>query len=357
MSDYTKFITTISNSAKTANLKSVGIYSGTFFMAILSLQFLKFCFHHLPNSVFYFLLSYFSIRVYETMNDNSVNDKLNNLVFVCSYDIIALYSKAQIICKKIMDNRNVKVIKEKIDGFANYEEKIRNTLYKVLNIPEKPTNTYMFEYIKNRDVINKTVSLNKDLVSESSYDFIVLSNECTKHKKIIQKDDVNSLNSEIEVDLDSIEMIPSTVKFMVFQLYIPYLTKSFEIKQGLLLDLHMKSEKCNFLIDNNIIDKKFLLFFVNNYYSNEIPKLEHLDGCEIHCIDGTVNMFSMKLDEQYLHLYENTYEIKNIDTSKNLDPVNNFIESDEEYELTNEDVSPTYREQLSDSSISETNSD
>jgi len=278
------------------------------------------------------------------MNDNSVNDKLNNLLFNCSYDIIVLYSKAQIICKKIMDNRNVKVIKEKLDSFANYEEKIQKTIYKVLNIPEKPTNTYMFEYIKNGDVINKTVSLNKGLVSESSYDFIILSNESTKHKKIIQKEDVNSLNSEIEVDLDSIDMIPSTIKFMVFQLYIP--STSMKIYESL-LDLHLKSENYNFLIDGNIIDKQFLLFFVNNnYYSNEIINLEHLDGCEIHCIDGTVNMFSMKLDEQYLHLYENTYEIKNVNTSNNLDAVNNFVESDvesdveidEEYEITNDYV-------------------
>lgn len=353
MSDYKNFITTISNSVKSVNLKSLGIYSGTFFMAILSLNFLKFCFHHLPNSVFYFLSSYLSIRVYETMNDNSVNDKLNNLLFNCSYDVIVLYSKAQIICKKIMDNRNVKVIKEKLDSFANYEEKIQKTIYKVLNIPEKPTNTYMFEYIKNGDVINKTVSLNKNLINESTYDFIILSNESTKHKKIIQKEDVNSLNSEIEVDLDSIEMIPSTVKFMVFQLSIPYLKKDDEVH----VDLQLSISNCNFLIDGNIIDKQFLLYFVNAYYSHEIIELEHLDGCEIRFIDNAVNMVDMNLDEQYIHLYENTYEIKNVDTSKNLDPVNNFVESEEEYELTNEYVSPTCTEQLSDSSVSETNSD
>ena len=348
MSDYKNIIINLSNSAKTANLKSVGIYSGTFFMAILSLNFLKLCFHYLPNSVFYFLLSYFSIRVYETMNDKSVSDKLNNLIYTCSYDVIVLYSKAQIICKQI---------KEKLNFSANYEEKIRNTIYKVLNIPEKHTNTYMFEYIKNGDVINKTVSLNKDLVSESSYDFIVLSNECTKHKKLIQKDDVNSLNSEIEVDLDSIEMIPSNIKFMVFQLSIPYLKKDDET----LVDLHFSTSNYNFLIDGNIIDKQFLLYFVNTYYSHEIINLEHLDGCEIRFIDGAVNMIDMKLDEQYLHLYENTYEIKNMVASslKNTDKsdTNNFVESEEEYELTNEYVSPTCTEQFSDSSISETNSD
>jgi hypothetical protein len=74
----------------------------------------------------------------------------------------------------------------------------------------------------------------------------------------------------------------------------------------------------------------------------------------------------MNLDEQYIHLYENTYEIKNIvagslkntdksDTNKS--DTNNFVESEEEYEITNDYVSPTCTEQLSDSSISETNSE
>jgi len=325
MSDYKNIITNLSNSINVTNLKSVGMYSGSFFMLCLVLQFFRMCFRYLPSAVFYFLFYYLSTRVYGTMSDSSVNDKLNNLVFVCSYDVIVLYSKLQILCKKIND----KLLKN-----MDYEENIKKTIYKLFNIPETPVNKYVFEYIKHDDVVNKTMSLNKNLISESSYDFIILSNESTKHKKIIQKDDVDSLNSEIDVDLLSIEMIPSNIKFMVFQLYIPYLTKSFEIKQGL-LDLQLKSEKCNFLIDNNIIDKKFLLYFVNNYYSNKTSKIYHLDGCEIHFIDGAVNMISMKLDEQYLHLYENTYEIKNVDTTNNLDPVNNFVESDEEYEITN----------------------
>ena len=349
MSDYKNIMINLSNVATNANLKSVGMYGISFLLLYVAINFIKFCFHYLPNSVFYFLLSYLSIRVYETMNDKSVSDKLNNLVFVCSYDVIVLYSNAQISCKQIMNNKYVKIFKEKIDGFANYEENIKKTIYKVLNIPEKQTNTYMFEYIKNGDVVNGTVSLNKELVSESTYDFIVLSNESTKHKKIIQKEDVSNLNDNIEVDLDSIEMIPSSVKFMVFQLSIPYLKKDDEV----LVDLYFSTSNYNFLIDGNIIDKQFLLYFVNTYYSHEIIDLEHLDGCEIRFIDNAVNMVDMKLDEQYLHLYENTYEIKNVDKSD----TNNFVESEEEYELTNEYVSPTCTEQLSESSISETNSE
>jgi hypothetical protein len=259
------------------------------------------------------------------MSDNSVTDKFNNLVFNCSYDIIILYSKLQILCKRI---------NEKLNLCINYEEKMRKTIYNVLNIPEKPTNTYTFEYIKNGDVINKTVSLNKNLINESTYDFIILSNESTKHKKIIQKEDVNSLNDYIEVDVGSIDMIPSNVKFMVFQLSIPFLKKDDET----LVDLYLKTANHNFLIDGNRIDKQFLLYFVNNYYSSQIINIEHLNGCEIRFIDGAVNMIDMNLDEQYIYLYEDTYEIKNIDT---LDAKNNFIESDSEYEVTNEYVSPT----------------
>jgi len=252
------------------------------------------------------------------MNDNSVSDKLNNLVFNCSYDIIVLYSKLQILCKRI---------NEKLNLCTNYEEKIRNTLYKVLNIQEKQINAYMFEYIKDGYVINKTVSLNKELINESTYDFIILSNESTKHKKIIQKEDVNSLNDNMSVDVDSIDMIPSTVKFIVLQLSIPYLKKEDET----LIDFHFSTLDYNFLIDGNRIDKKFLLYFMNEYYSREIKNIEHLDGCEIRYIDGSVNMNNVNLDKDYIHIYENSYEIKNIDT---LDIKNNFIESDSEYEVT-----------------------
>lgn len=359
MSDYKNIMINLSNAANTANLRSVGMYSGTFFMTILSLQFLKFCFRFLPNAVFYFLLSYLSIRVYETMNDKSVSDKLNNVIYTCSYDVIGLYSKAQLLCKQIMNNKDIKQLKEKLHICANYEEKIRSTLYKLLNIPEKPTNKYTFEYIKNGDVINKTVSLNKNLINEDTYDFVILSNESAKHKKIIQKEDVNSLNDDIEVDINSIDMIPSNIKFMVFQLSIPYLKKDDET----LVDLHLSTSNYNFLIDGNIIDKHFLLYFVNTYYSREIMNITHLDGCEIRFIDGAVNMIDMNLDEQYIHLYENTYEIKNIgatalkntDKSYTEDNKNNFVESDGEYETTNEYVSPTCTEQLSESSNESSN--
>ena len=329
MTDYKNMISNLFKDVKSTNVKTVSMYGGSFLIAILSLEFIKFSFHYLPNTVFYFLLSYLSIRVFETMNDNSVTDKFNNLIFNFSYDVIVLYSKLQITCKQI---------KEKLNLYTNYEENIQKTIYKILNIPEKPTNTYTFEYIKNGDVINKTVSLNKHLINEETYDFIILSNESTKHKKIIQKEDVNSLNDCMEVDVDSIDMIPSAVKFMVFQLSIPFLKKDDET----LVDLHLSTSNHNFLIDGNRIDKKFLLHFVNHYYSDQIINIKHLNGCQVRFIDNAVKMIDMNLDEQYIHLYENTYEIKNIDT---LGTRNNFVENEDEC------LSHTSREKSIESSI------
>jgi hypothetical protein len=104
-------------------------------------------------------------------------------------------------------------------------------------------------------------------------------------------------------------------------------------------------------MDGNRIDKQFLLYFVNNYYSYEKMNIDHLDGCEIRFIDGSVNMNNVNLDTQYIYIYENRYEIKNVNA------VNNFIESDDEYEITNEFVRHTNTEESSESSISDTNSD
>lgn len=116
MSEYKNMINNLSNAVKSTNVKTVSVYGGSFLIAILSLEFIRFSYHYLPNAVFYFLLSYLSMRVYETMNDNSVTDKFNNIMYTCSYDIIVLYSKTQILCKQIKENLNL---------YTNYEENIQ----------------------------------------------------------------------------------------------------------------------------------------------------------------------------------------------------------------------------------------
>lgn len=354
MTDYKNIMNTLSNNVNTENFKMVGLYSGSFFLLLATLNCLKFCFQYLPNSIFYFLLSYLTIRVYETMNDNSINDKFNNLVFTCSYDIIVLYSKIQILSTKFYNicNKQLLFTKEYLKINVNYEERVKDVIYKLFNLQtiSIKANKYLFEYIKNGFIVDMTVSLNKNLINPEVYDFIVLSNESTKNKKIIQKEDVINLNDNVDLVLDSIEMISSNVKFLVVQLFIPYLNKGDET----LLDLHFSTVDYNFLMDGNRIDKQFLLYFVNNYYSCEKMNINHLDGCEIRFIDGSVNMNNVNLDTHYIHIYENSYEIKNVDT---LDVKNNFIESDSEYEVTNEFVRHTNTEESSESSISDTNSD
>jgi hypothetical protein len=99
---------------------------------------------------------------------------------------------------------------------VNYEERVKDVIYKLLNLPtiSSKANKYIFEYIKNGFIVDMTVSLNKNLISPEVYDFIVLSNESTKTKKIIQKEDVINLNDNVDLVLDSIEMISSNVKFL-----------------------------------------------------------------------------------------------------------------------------------------------
>jgi hypothetical protein len=61
-------------------------------------------------------------------------------------------------------------------------------------------------------------------------------------------------------------------------------------------------------------------------------------------------MNNVNLDKQFIYICEDKYEIKSIDACKKLDEVNNFVECEEEYEITNTVDS-------NESSISDTNSE
>ena len=132
---------------------------------------------------------------------------------------------------------------------------------------------------------------------------------------------------------------------MVFQLNIPFFNK---YDNESIFDLHLSSSKYNFLVDNNRIDKDFLLFFINNYYSSEIMNMQHLNGCEIRLVDNCANFYSVDLEKQFIHIYENNYEIKAIMNTE--EKINNyFSENDEDNDFTKIE----YNEIIKEESITE----
>jgi hypothetical protein len=320
------------------NMKSAGLCGGYIVLWFMLVKFLNILKYTLPDVLFYLFFSYISVRIYEVCNNDkliTLTDKFDNLMFECSYDVILWYSKGQIIIGKIFKNVvNVCIVFN--DSYIK-DTKFELFIHQVLNIETKKEisgNNILYEFIKNGEVINSTVSLKNDLIEEDKYDFVLLSNESTKYKKIIQKKDVVD-------NLNDTSIVPSNVSFMVFQLNIPFFNK---YDDESLFDLHLSSSKYNFLVNNNCINKDFLLFFINNYYSSEIMNLQHLNGCEIRFVDKYANFCSVDLEKQFIHIYENNYEIKDIVNT-------NFSESDEDYEFTKVE----YNEIVNEENIMEEN--
>jgi hypothetical protein len=307
------------------NITTTTLYGGYFIIGYMMIQFLNFFKNNLPDAMFYLLFSYISIRLHEVIYDEqliTLSDKFDNLLFTCSYDFILYYSKGQILFGKLSDNAT-KIAISLNDTYIK-DTKFESLIYQCLNIETKNTeitsNNNMFEFIKNGDVINITVSLDNNLIHEDEYDFVILSNESTNYKKIIQKQDIvnNTINYSI---------IPSDVSFMIFQLNIPFFNK---YDDESIFDLHLSNKKYNFLVDNNRIDKDFLLFFINTYYRSEIVNIQHLNGCDIRLMDKNINLISVDLDKQYICIYENNYEIKDLIECR-----------DEEYVLANNETTET----------------
>jgi hypothetical protein len=254
-------------------------------------------------------------------NLTKISDKLDSMLFTCSYDFIILFSKGQIIVGKISSNITKLAI---LLGDKYIESRLECYIYSFFNIETRHITNKdinMFEFIKNGDVINRTVSLNNNLIDEDKYDFVVLSNESTNCKKIIQKKDVVNNANEIDTSI-----VLSNVKFMVFQLNIPFFSK---YDNESLFDLQLSNAKYNFLLHNNRIDRDVLLFFINNYYYSKIVNIQHLNGCEVRLIDNYANILSVDLDKQYICIFENNYEVKDIVESDEIDESDESDESDE----------------------------
>ena len=89
------------------NIKTSTLYSGYVLLAYIMIHFLNFLKNSIPDILFYMLFSYLSVRTYEVMNNENltkISDKLDSMLFTCSYDFIILFSKGQIIVGKISSN-------------------------------------------------------------------------------------------------------------------------------------------------------------------------------------------------------------------------------------------------------------
>ena len=176
-----------------------------------------------------------------------------NLLIKISYYAIYCYSKMQLVIQNSLLAKLICIL-----FYNNY------------------ANNNVVEVIFEGVVINKINKNNIDYLMSANYDFILYSeiiNNLT-YKRIIYSDTLK-LNDKNE-DLFVCE--PSEVKFVLTEIIL-------EDKK---ININFKMNDDNYYVCDNIFNSKFIIYFLNKYYSEDIQNMS-LDKYQIDILDQNVN--------------------------------------------------------------------
>lgn len=181
------------------------------------------------------------------------------------YKLIYYYSKIQIIVKNIHDNlpKNIKDILFSVYVYFYHSGKNKND--------------NMIEVVFEGHIINKVNKNNIDKLLNVNYDFILYSQTLgdLTHKRIIYAADNLNINDEKLFVCE-----PSEIKFIMTEIIL-------EDKK---INIDFKINNQNYYVCDNIFTSKFIIYFLNEYYSQEIKgiSLDKLLNYEVMFLDENV---------------------------------------------------------------------
>ena len=214
-------------------------------------------------------------------------EKYETLLVEIPLQMIYLYSKCQIMSGKI---------ERKVNEFIDANPPIKkfiNDIYKYSD-----TRDLEIEYIVNCDVSGKykrTQSLPD--TRDKANDMLIFSDLSTNEKCVNKK--------ILQPDIDFTYKI-SSVQFILFEV-------RFNVKtETKCIAVVLKSDTYNYYIVNNIIDKKFLKYYLKNYASDSVTSKEinEINTFHVKIIDNDVNIETFDIKgENCLIVKENEYII------------------------------------------------
>jgi hypothetical protein len=199
-------------------------------------------------------------------------DELKNFMVSLSYNVIYIYSKAQILFMKYnkklneFTESNPSLIKIKND----FNLLIKSTKYRVNKL----------EFIKNGNLIEN---------KPNDYDFAIYSdlkiNTICENKKIFQNN--QQLTEDYEI---------SNIQFMLIELLVGE-KKTFKIT--------LKNEKYNFYVVGNMLSRDFFTYYLKNIHEDKFDLTEETireDKINIKIIDHDVNKLEFDLTDKNEHI-------------------------------------------------------
>ena len=199
-------------------------------------------------------------------------DELKNFMVSLSYNVIYIYSKAQILFMKY--NKKINEIIESNPSLL----KIKNDFNLLIQSTKYRVNK--LEFIKNGNLIEN---------KSTDYDFAIYSdlkiNTICENKKIFQNN--QQLTEDYEI---------SNIQFMLIELLVGE-KKTFKIT--------LKNEKYNFYVVGNILSKDFFTYYLKNIHADKFDLTEESikeDKITIKIIDHDVNKIEFYLTDKNEHI-------------------------------------------------------
>lgn len=214
----------------------------------------------------------------------------NDICFTISFNCIYCFSYAQIKCNQL----------------ARFIQYYVQKISKIICAPELKSNKRV-EFVKNGVVIYECVlnehnKLMNSICVPSDYDFVIWlnndENNTILHKIIDSSTELNNFNCDHEHEHVFYKFINSEI--------IINDTKKFNI--------HFKTEKYNYLMKDNVINKEFIIYFLNKHYKEHLGNMTNYElsnmKYKINIIDHNVNCIELENDK-VLKFNKHNYEITN----------------------------------------------
>ena len=220
-----------------------------------------------------FYLNKFLIGIlFVDMIERRFPDEFKNFMVSLSYNVIYIYSKAQILFMKYNKKLN-----EFIESNPSLL-KIKNDFN--LLIESKKYRVIKLEFIKNGNLIEN---------KSTDYDFAIYSdlkiNTICENKKIFQNNE--QLTEEYEI---------SNIQFMLIELLVGE-KKTFKIT--------LKNEKYNFYVVGNMLSRDFFIYYLKNIHEDKFDLTEESikeDKITIKIIDHDVNKLEFDFTDKNEHI-------------------------------------------------------
>ena len=236
-----------------------------------------------------FLKAFIFLKLLNNYLKHEYPEQYNGYLIAMSFNAVYVFSVLQIQAKKIqeylykthprlksyLDEYNI----SKIENIDNIEFILDG---KVIYLTDKET------------IVNHIIDMVKeDFIIYSDYN---TSNVCT-NKKIIVKETNNS-NSLICSDNDFIYEA-SDIKFLLCELYIGDKVYKITLKSDI--------ERYNYYLVDNIIDKKFMIYYLIEFYNEDFSK--STDKFILKLIDHNVNSFEIDITDttNYIQIKKDGY--------------------------------------------------